>query len=101
SIRLVGRSQELETLRKILDRVCEGASVIARVEGASGLGKSALVRSFFQEMRSRGDVLALRGRCYERESVPYKAFDGMIDELAIRLSLYSDEELALVLPPWF
>ncbi len=100
-VRFVGRARELETLRDALARARDGANVIARVEGGSGAGKSALVRSFLGGLQGRDDVLVLRGRCYERESVPYKAFDGMIDALAVRLSSYGDDELEQVLPPWF
>ncbi len=98
---LVGRSREREVLQSALARVCDGASVVALVQGGSGLGKSALVHSCFDEPQGGRDVLVLRGRCYERESVPYKAFDGMIDALAVRLSTYDEHEFARVLPPWF
>lgn len=98
---LVGRVREREVLREALLRARDGASMIALVQGGSGLGKSALVHSSFDELPHGHDVLLLRGRCYERESVPYKAFDGMIDALAVRLSSYDDAEFARVLPPWF
>ncbi len=101
STRFVGRTRELETLRHATQRVREGGTRIVLVSGLSGVGKSALVRSFFSELRGEGAPLILRGRCYERESVPYKAFDGMIDELAVRLSRYTVEERATVLPLWF
>ena len=80
--------------------VGEGASVVVQGSGLSGVGKSARLRSFFGEVRGQGDVLVLRGRCYERESVPYKAFDGMLEELAGRLSLYGDDEARRLLPVW-
>ncbi len=98
--RFVGRRQEREVLAQTLRRVREGASVVVQVTGLSGVGKSALLRSFFGELRGQGDVVVLRGRCYERESVPYKAFDGMLEELAARLSLLGDDELTRLLPVW-
>ena len=99
--RLVGRTEELQALRDALEKVRIGANVIVRIEGGSGVGKSSLVRSFLEEVRARRNVLVLRGRCYERESVPYKAFDGIIDELAVRLTGFGKAELGRVLPPWF
>lgn len=101
TVQLVGRAHERAALEAALERVSAGGSVIALVQGGSGVGKSALMRSCFHEEASRSAALVLRGRCYERESVPYKAFDGMIDLLAIQLSGYSDDELEEVLPPWF
>lgn len=53
--------------------------VISDIRGASGMGKSALVREFLGRLDE--DVVVLRGRCYESESVPFKALDGVIDEL--------------------
>jgi Cdc6-like AAA superfamily ATPase len=50
------------------------------IYGTSGMGKSAVVRHFLQKLVKRDrSVVILEGRCYERESVPYKALDGVID----------------------
>ncbi len=76
---VVGRDAQLAVLREAL-RGSRTGSVLARVHGPSGMGKTSLVRTFLDGLRD--DVVVLRGRCYERESVPFKAVDGIIDELA-------------------
>ncbi len=77
----VGRADELAALERCWQRVRSSASAaIAIVEGRSGTGKSALVRHFLSHA-AVGNALALRGRCYERESVPYKGLDELVDDL--------------------
>ncbi len=82
----VGRARELEALEQAFHDGEVGRAVAIVVEGESGLGKSALVRCFVDRMRERDAALVLEGRCYERETVTYKAFDGVVDALARHLS---------------
>jgi predicted ATPase len=56
--------------------------VVVFVGGESGIGKSTLVGKFLDEVRDAGRAVVLSGRCFERESVPYKAFDRVVDELS-------------------
>ncbi len=79
----VGRRAELGALHNALADARRGA-VTVFVQGPSGLGKSALVRRFLDEVRGTG-TLVLKGRCYSAETVPYKAFDGMFDALSRHL----------------
>lgn len=81
---LVGREDELKSLEAALVRACKGdaaSTVAVAVAGLSGTGKSALVRTFLDGLRTAGTAIVLEGRCYERESVRYKAFDDVIDAL--------------------
>jgi serine/threonine protein kinase/tetratricopeptide (TPR) repeat protein len=96
SSRLVGRERELAALRGAWAVCCEGSPVLVRIVGASGLGKTALVEHFLDEVGQ--DALILRGRCYEQESVPYKAFDSVIDALAAYLHRLG-AQAAELLPP--
>ena len=57
----------------------EGRTVVVFLHGPSGAGKTALLQSFLDERAERGDAVVLAGRCYERESVPYKAVDSLIE----------------------
>ena len=68
------------------------------VHGVSGMGKSALVRCFANELIQHDEAVVLRGRCYERESVPYKAFDNIIDALSRYLMRLPTEQAAELLP---
>src|SRR5262249_27543536 len=59
-----------------------------------------LVRQFTsQVLASEPHAVILAGRCYERESVPYKALDGLIDELTGFLGATLASELPALLPP--
>ena len=43
-------------------------------------------------------MLVLSGRCYEREDVPYKAIDGVIDALSHHLASISPSAAQDILP---
>jgi serine/threonine protein kinase/tetratricopeptide (TPR) repeat protein len=103
----VGRDGELGELEDALAGSRLGRPVVVVVRGESGVGKSSLVRRFTDRATTprgpaesprvdgeeraqvgseRADaapgIVLLAGRCYERESLPYKAFDGVIDQLS-------------------
>src|SRR5262249_10626449 len=76
----VGRRRELDTLQDSFSTLKRGRTVLVHVRGRSGVGKRTLVQRFLDAVRP--DALVLEGRCYEQESVPYKAFDSLIDGLS-------------------
>ncbi len=94
----VGREAELGHLHQALADVLAGRPVSIYVHGPSGIGKTALVAHFLEQVESRQDVLTLRGRCYERESVPYKALDGIVDALVLHLRTMPTSQLQGLLP---
>jgi hypothetical protein len=107
---LVGRRRELGELTDAFEATASGRAVTVVVEGESGVGKTALVGAFTSSWVIAGeDALVLSGRCHERELVPYRALDGVIDALShalvalddeTRRALYSDDAglLALAFP---
>ena len=94
----VGRARELEELERAFVQAGSDAVTVA-LHGESGVGKSCLVRRFLEKnLDPRPDALVLAGRCYEREAVPYKAFDEVIDTLSRKLARL-DREAAIALVP--
>lgn len=91
----VGRRAELTGLVDLFERR-DAEITVAHVMGVSGVGKSALLERFADEMRGRATIL--RGRCYEREAVPYKALDQLCDSLASLLRRATAERAAALLP---
>ncbi len=95
----VGRRMEIDALRKAYAMTRKARSVVFFVHGESGVGKSALIRHFTDGVRREDpNAVVFAGRCYERESVPYKAVDGVIDALSRFLAGLSDAEASAVLP---
>ena len=86
---LVGRESHLRALRDAFEASRAGRSITVCLGGRAGMGKSSIAQHFVEELIERGEAVVLRGRAYEREAVPYKAFDSVIDALSrylLRLS---------------
>ncbi len=94
----VGREEQLSKLWGAFRSVKEGATVRVFVHGCSGMGKSTLVRTFVRQLEDREQVLAVAGRCYESESIPYKALDGVVDSLTRYLVLLPTAQAQALLP---
>jgi eukaryotic-like serine/threonine-protein kinase len=93
----VGRARELGELGGAFEEVRRGGTVTVLVSGPSGIGKTTLIQGFLDGL---GDAaLVLRGRCYERETVPCQAIDGLVDALAGALLQRPAEVIDALLPP--
>ncbi len=95
---LVGRTRHRQALDAGYDLLARREPATIFVSGRTGTGKTTLVRSFLDDLRTRQDTLVLAGRCYEQESVPFKAVDSLIDALARHLKQFSARHLARLLP---
>lgn len=95
---LVGRDSHVAALNDAFEKVRRGGAVALFVNGNSGMGKSVLVHRFLDEHVRQTDAIALTGRCYERESVPYKALDSVIDALTKFLRHMPSLEVQSLLP---
>jgi serine/threonine protein kinase len=80
----VSRAVELEAVRNaVLDKRSEAPRLVI-VSGESGIGKTELMRRIIDE-ELPSSCLVLEGKCYEREQVPYRAMDRLIDSLSSKL----------------
>jgi serine/threonine protein kinase len=94
----VGRESYLNQLNSAFTELEQGHPQVLSVHGRSGMGKTTLLRRFLDETAVTRSAIVLEGRCYEQESVPYKAVDNLIDSLAQRLLEMSAERLRQILP---
>ncbi|MEX1363178.1 MAG: BREX system ATP-binding domain-containing protein [Nannocystaceae bacterium] len=94
---LVGRDDELARVRAAIARVTEGEGQVVFVTGRSGIGKSVMLRHLLARQRRQGAVV-LTGRCYEQESVPYKALDAVMDAICQHLAAMPAHEREEVMP---
>ena len=92
----VGRASEMERLHAAFESARAGETVFVSVHGFSGVGKSTVVDHFLQSPLDQ--ALILRGRCYEQESVPFKAIDSAMDTLCRQLLHMQDSVVTSLLP---
>jgi len=93
----VGRQRELVILGGCLERAAGGQVQIALVSGGSGIGKSALAATLTRRAERLG-FLCFTGRCYEREQVPFVAFDRVMDAMTLMLRQWPAARLAALGP---
>ncbi|CAN5769774.1 hypothetical protein BH11MYX4_BH11MYX4_10390 [soil metagenome] len=96
-VSFVGRREQLDALRSAF-RSSADKLVVVMLHGRSGMGKSALASRFLDELSAKQDALVLSGRCYERETVPFKAVDPVVDELRHWLSRLPENDAFGLLP---
>ncbi len=94
----VGRESHLASLTDAFHSLRKGRTAVVRLQGRSGAGKSMLAQHFLDDLLQRGEAVVLAGKCYERESVPYKALDSVVDALSRYLRRLPTHEVQAVLP---
>jgi hypothetical protein len=95
---LIGRAHHRQVLDTAFAGLSQGRTQSLFVFGRTGTGKTTLIRSFLDELIAKEEAVVLAGRCYERESVPYKALDSLIDALARYLKGLSARRVQALLP---
>jgi len=95
----VGRLSEMALLDEAWAAVGRGRPVVVWIEGPSGVGKTALARHFLLQVRTREPrAVVLAGRCHDRETLGFRAFDGVLDSLNRWLRRESEDEVRACLP---
>lgn len=84
----VGRHAEINQLIALFAACAAQRAERVLVRGPSGIGKSALIDQFLNILEFDHGALVLRSRCFECETVPYKAFEGLIDELRVLVTAW-------------
>jgi serine/threonine protein kinase/tetratricopeptide (TPR) repeat protein len=99
---ILGREPELQMLERSFQEVCNGRHAVSMIQGTSGIGKTSLVETFLEHRLANTSATVipwvLRGRCHEREALPFKAFDSVVDSLTDHLIKVSEEDQTYVLP---
>ncbi len=94
----IGRESYLASLNAAFENLEHGQPGMVCVLGRSGMGKTTLLERFLTGTVSRHGAVLLTGRCYEQESVPYKAVDNVVDALAQLLLEMPERQLEQILP---
>ena len=97
---LAGRDQEIQKIGEIVTGFAASRSPhVIMISARSGEGKTVLADHFLKPMWRDEEYWVLSGRCYDRESVPFKAVDNLIDALCGRLvTLQSDAVKKMLIP---
>src|SRR6478609_6781825 len=95
----VGRKRQLEQLADALAASTRGTPVVLLMAGRSGIGKTVLAQQFSNAAFKEPNTIVLAGRCFEREALPFKGTDSIVDELSRYLTRHAPAEITEALPP--
>ena len=95
----VGRAHEIAEIERAFAEARQHGAVTVIIAGESGVGKSSLCSHVASRAsRKNRAAVVLFGRCYQREAVPYKGVDGVIDALSRFMRALPATEAAQLLP---
>jgi len=94
----LGRDAEFSRLQRAAAATRRDRPVVVMVHGLSGMGKTALVRRFLYQLSREPGTVVLSGKCSERESIPYKALDSVMDNLYAYLRRLPASEVMALMP---
>lgn len=98
--RIAGRSKQIRQIDEAIQEFQQaGAARAVFISGRSGEGKTLLADHVLERFRRSDEYTVLSGRCYDRESVPFKAVDNLVDALSGLLRTFPDETVAELLTP--
>ena len=95
----VGRRQQLQVLESAFEDSVQGHAVVVLMAGRSGMGKTVLAQRFLNRLSKERGALVLSGRCFEREALPFKGMDSVVDELSRYLTTSAPRDIQELLPP--
>jgi transcriptional regulator with XRE-family HTH domain len=81
---LVGREQEQERLRSILDAVADGRGTVLLLGGEAGVGKTRLLQELMVEVRARGFIVLSGLGAPSEQDTPYALILDALGTLADR-----------------
>jgi class 3 adenylate cyclase/predicted ATPase len=86
---LVGRQEELETARELVDRALAGSGAILDISGSRGIGKTRLTQELCAYASERGMAVLQSAALSYGQSIPYLPWIAILRSL---LGLREDEE---------
>jgi hypothetical protein len=95
----VGRESELASLDAAFSANAAEKPVIVLMAGRSGMGKTVLAQRFLSRVGEEPGTVVLAGRCFEREALPFKGMDSVVDELSRYLTRQAWNPAAEASPP--
>lgn len=95
---LVGRASQLAALQDAYRSLKQQEPLTSFISGRSGEGKTTLAEHFLGFLRLEQHLVVLSGRCYDRETVPFKALDSLIDALATFLRSLPEDSVKRLIP---
>ena len=95
----VGRKPQIEVLDQAFEASIRGEPVVVLIAGRSGMGKTVLAQRFLSRVSQQRGTLVLSGRCFEREALPFKGMDSVVDDLSRYLTSRAPRQISGALPP--
>jgi tetratricopeptide (TPR) repeat protein len=94
----VGRRAQIAVLDSAFEASRAGRPVVVLMSGRSGMGKTTLAQRFLTRLGRERGALVLSGRCFEREALPFKGMDSVLDELCRYLTATPPRDIEDSLP---